>query len=290
MCTRSSSWLSFLAAHILRSRDLLSVSEVAVCIRVLRDLRACQCWKGRDDAKSEQSYVAEKNYPATGVSGPGQRLPPCPLYRPELRAVTARSDFRGSTRPRWPAGDRATAPSSAVAARRWLLMPSSGAVRGAPSPGDQSHPPARAPCRLPCPPCAGALRGGVTAPPVGIARRRRAVADGVAAAEPLSPPHVLPPRQRGCTCPLRARGYGAGRRARCRCVAERATALKARVLHARAWNDARRWLLLPWPGFWGHGLDRQRLHGRHLAKFRCLEGRQTCETINFYKSTKHYIL
>jgi len=36
--------------------------------------------------------------------------------------------------------------------------------------------------------------------------------------------------------PVRARGYGAGRRARCRCVAERATALKARVLHARAWN------------------------------------------------------
>jgi len=35
---------------------------------------------------------------------------------------------------------------------------------------------------------------------------------------------------------VRARGYGAGRRARCRCVAERATALKARVLHARAWN------------------------------------------------------
>ena len=26
---------------ILRSRDLLSVSEVAVCIRVLRDLRVC---------------------------------------------------------------------------------------------------------------------------------------------------------------------------------------------------------------------------------------------------------
>jgi len=36
--------------------------------------------------------------------------------------------------------------------------------------------------------------------------------------------------------PVRARGYGADRHARCRCVAERATALKARVLHARAWN------------------------------------------------------
>jgi len=41
-------------AHIyLDHRTLLSVSEVAVCIRVLRDLRACQRWKGRDDAKSE---------------------------------------------------------------------------------------------------------------------------------------------------------------------------------------------------------------------------------------------
>ena len=35
---------------------------------------------------------------------------------------------------------------------------------------------------------------------------------------------------------MRARGYGAGLRARCQCVAERATALMARVLHARAWN------------------------------------------------------
>jgi len=32
--------------------------------------------------------------------------------------------------------------------------------------------------------------------------------------------------------PVRAGGYGAGRRAQCRCVAERDTALKARVLHA----------------------------------------------------------
>jgi len=36
--------------------------------------------------------------------------------------------------------------------------------------------------------------------------------------------------------PVRARGHRAGRRARCQCVAERATALKARVLHARAWD------------------------------------------------------
>ena len=36
--------------------------------------------------------------------------------------------------------------------------------------------------------------------------------------------------------PVRARGHGAGQRARCQCVAERVPALKARVLHARAWN------------------------------------------------------
>ena len=39
--------------------------------------------------------------------------------------------------------------------------------------------------------------------------------------------------------PVHARGYEAGRRVRCRCVAERASALKARVLHARAWNVLR---------------------------------------------------
>ena len=38
--------------------------------------------------------------------------------------------------------------------------------------------------------------------------------------------------------PVRARGYGVGRRARCRCVAKRVTALKAIVLHACAWNGA----------------------------------------------------
>jgi len=78
-----------------------------------------------------------------------------------LRAVTARSNFRGLTRPRWPVGDRACAPSSVAAARRRLLTPSSSADTGASSRGDQSYPPARAPCRPPCPPCAGPLRGGV---------------------------------------------------------------------------------------------------------------------------------
>ena len=49
-------------------------------------------------------------------------------------------------------------------------------------------PPARAPCR----PRAGALRGGVTAPPVGVAPRRLAAAAAAAAAAPLSPPHAPP--------------------------------------------------------------------------------------------------
>jgi len=136
--------------------------------------------------------VAEKDCPATGVTGPGRLLPPCPLYRPELRSLTARSDFRGLTRPRWPAGDRACAPSCVATGRRRLLSPSSGAVTGASSRGDQSHPSACAPCRSPCPPCAGALCGGVTASPVGVARRRRAAAAAVAEAAPLSPPDAPP--------------------------------------------------------------------------------------------------
>jgi len=63
-------------------------------------------------------------------------------------------------------------PQVIVPARRLLLqrpvgLPSSGAVRGA-------------------------LRGGVKAPPVGVARRRRAAAAAVPAVAPFSPPHVSP--------------------------------------------------------------------------------------------------
>jgi len=116
----------------------------------------------------------------------------CPPAPPELRAATARGEFRGSTRPRWPAGDRACAPASVAAARLHFLTPSSSAVGGAPSRSGRSHPPARALCRPPRPPCAGALRGWVTASLVGVARRRRAAAAVVAAAAPLSPPRALP--------------------------------------------------------------------------------------------------
>jgi len=136
--------------------------------------------------------MAEMDCPATKVTGPGRRLPPCPPHRPELRAATASRDFRGSTRPRWRAGHRACEPASVAAARRRLLTSSSGAVRGAPSRGGQSHPPARAPCRPPRSPFAGAPRGGVTAPPAGIARRWRAAAAAVVEAAPLSPPDAPP--------------------------------------------------------------------------------------------------
>jgi len=59
-------------------------TDVAVCIRVLRDLSAYQCWKSHDDAKSEWSYVAEKDCPATGVAEPGRHLHPCPPLPPRV--------------------------------------------------------------------------------------------------------------------------------------------------------------------------------------------------------------
>jgi len=80
-----------------------------------------------------------------GSQGPAGGCPPARPHLPELGAANARSDFRGSTRPRCPAGDRACAPASVAAARQRFLTPSSGAVRGAPSRGGRSHPPARAP-------------------------------------------------------------------------------------------------------------------------------------------------
>jgi len=120
--------------------------------------------------------------------GPDGACPPAPPHRPELRAPTACSGIRGSTRPRGPAGDRACAPASVAAARWPFLTPSRGTVGGGPSRGGRSHPPTRAPSR----PRAGVLRGGVTAPPVGVAPRRRAAAAAAAAAAPLSPPHAPP--------------------------------------------------------------------------------------------------
>jgi len=123
------------------------------------------------------------------------RTPPAPRpppHRPDLRAATARRDFWGSTRPRWPAGNRACAPASVATARRRLLTPSTGAVRGAQSRGGRSHPPACAPYRPPRPPRAGVHRGGVTDPPVGVASRRRVAAAAVAAEAPLSPPYAPP--------------------------------------------------------------------------------------------------
>jgi len=96
-----------------------------------------------------------------GSQGPDGEGPPASPYRPELRAATACSNFLDSKRPRLP-------------------------DRGAPSRGGRSHPPACAPCQPLHPPRAGALRGGVMAPPVGFAPRRRAAAAAVAAAAPPS--------------------------------------------------------------------------------------------------------
>jgi len=118
-----------------------------------------------------------------GSQGPDGAFPPAPPHRLELRAAT---DFRGAKRPRRPADDRACASASLAAARRRLLTPSTGAVRSAQSRCSGSHPPAREPCR----PRAGALHGGATAPPVGVASRRRAAATPVAAAAPLFSPHA----------------------------------------------------------------------------------------------------
>ena len=57
---------------------MLSVSEVAVFIRVLSGLKARQHFMTRNEATSEWSYVAEKYCPATEDIGPGRPLPPGP--------------------------------------------------------------------------------------------------------------------------------------------------------------------------------------------------------------------
>jgi len=165
---------------------------VAFYIRVLRDLRACQCCKGRDYAKSEWGYASEKDCPSTGVTGPGRRRPPCPPPPPRVAHGDRAQRLPGIEAPRCPARDRACAPASVTPAGRRLLTPSTGADTGAPSRGGRSHPRGRAPCRPLCPPRTGGVRGGVTAPPVGAAPRQRAAAAAVAAAPPLSPPHAPP--------------------------------------------------------------------------------------------------
>jgi len=58
----------------------------------------CNSWSA--GFLGERLYVAEKDCPATRVTGPGRRLPPRHPHRHELRTATARSDIRGLTRPR----------------------------------------------------------------------------------------------------------------------------------------------------------------------------------------------
>jgi len=98
---------------------------------------------------------------------------------------------------------RVVVPTFVAAARPRLLTPSGGAAMGSPTRGGRSHPPARVPCRPARPSCSGALRGGVTAPPVGIARRCRAAAAAVAEAAPLSPPDAPPTTATWLYVPLR---------------------------------------------------------------------------------------
>jgi len=74
---------------------------------------------------------------------------------------------------------------------------------------------------------------GHRATPVG--RRRCGGGGGTRLPAPCTTRHLIVPVR----APARARGYGAGPSARCRCVAERATALKSRLLHARSWNCLR---------------------------------------------------
>jgi len=74
---------------------------VAVCIRVFRDLRARQCWKGRDDAKSEWSYVAEKDCPATGVIGLKLKVAPTVVgvfFLVTAALLSCTKDYRGYCR------------------------------------------------------------------------------------------------------------------------------------------------------------------------------------------------
>ena len=124
-----------------------------------------------------------------GSQGPDGAFPPTTPHHPSWsrRPRAATTGVRNARD-----DPRVIVPARRLLSRRPIGMPSSGAVKGAPSRGGRSHPPARAPCRPPRPPCAGALRGGVKAPPVGVARRRRAAAAAVPAAAPFSPPHVSP--------------------------------------------------------------------------------------------------
>ena len=68
---------------------------------VLKDLRACQCGKGRDDAKSEWSKMAEKDCPATGVTGPGRPLPLCPPQGAPRNRAQRHPGFNAPTMTRW---------------------------------------------------------------------------------------------------------------------------------------------------------------------------------------------
>jgi len=136
--------------------------------------------------------MAEKDCPATEVTGPGRLLPPCPHPSPR---VAPRNRAQ-----RHPGFDAPTMTRGRSCLRTGFCCGGSSAVSDAierrgkrrPVARGRSHPPACAPCRPPRPPCADVLRGGLTAPPVGVARSRRAAAAAMAAAVPLSMTHAPP--------------------------------------------------------------------------------------------------
>jgi len=169
--------------------------------------------------------------------GPYGACPPALPHRPELRAATARSDFSGF--------------EAATMTRGWLCLCAGFCCGGASAVADaiylraprrpiarRSISPARLCAVSGAPPAArrcAARRGngparGRCATPAG--RCRCNGGGGTSFPAPHTPRHG----NVAVRAPVGARGYGPGRSSQCRCVAERATALKARVLHVRAWN------------------------------------------------------
>jgi len=179
--------------------------------------------------KAKRVLVAEQDCPATGVIG---RLPPCPPPPPRVPRGDRARRLPGFDPPKMTRGRSclrasfcsggSSAISDGIGRRGWRLPVSR-----------RSVPPAR-PCAVSAAPpavrrCAArrsvGLSGGCRETPAGRRRCRRG--GGTPFPAPRAPRHG--------NVAVRAPCVLAGRRAPCRCVAERATALKASVSLARAW-------------------------------------------------------
>ena len=171
--------------------------------------------------------MAEKDCPAKRGTGPRRRLPPRVArgdHAQRLPGFEALTMTRGSSclRAGFCCGG-ASAVADAIYRRSYMRPVARRSICTA-------HPCAVSATRR----CAarrgdGPARGRCT---TAAGRRRCGGGSGTPFPAPRAPRHG----NVAVRAPVRARGHGAGRRAPCRCVAERATALKARVLHARAWN------------------------------------------------------